>query len=61
MPSPVTLLTVTMGAVRPMAMLLHAVCHATNTGFENVVAVEEGHLRCRLDPNLVLRILLGDA
>jgi|LauGreDrversion4_2_1035121.scaffolds.fasta_scaffold991074_2 hypothetical protein len=41
------------------AVLLNAIGHATNTSFENVVAVEEGHLGGGLDPYLVLCVLLG--
>jgi hypothetical protein len=41
------------------AVLLNAIGHATNTSFENVVAVEEGHLGGRLDPYFVLRVLLA--
>ena len=39
------------------AVLLHTVGHTTNTGFKNVIAVEERHLGGGLDPNFVLCVL----
>jgi hypothetical protein len=39
------------------AVLLHTIGHATNTSFENVIAIKERHLGGRLDPNFVLCVL----
>ena len=41
------------------AVLLNAIGHATNTSFENMVAVEEGHFGGGLYPNFVLCVLFG--